>query len=70
MIIEVGFSKVFKSTPILLVGKSLKCPTVATTSKPSPRYLEIVLAFVGDSTINNLLDIIVIVKYSTSPVNY
>src|SRR5919106_4117472 len=38
------------STPSSRVGRSRTWPTVAFTSYPEPRYLPIVLAFVGDST--------------------
>src|SRR5574341_1874875 len=38
------------STPSLLVGRSLTCPTEAITVYPRPRYLVMVLALAGDST--------------------
>src|SRR4051812_31171288 len=48
-------SKVFRSTPIPLGGRSRTCPMLAFTTKPSPRYLLIVLALAGDSTITRSL---------------
>ena len=45
-----------RSTPIALGGKSKICPTEALTSKSGPRYLRIVLAFAGDSTITRDFD--------------
>src|SRR5215217_3564477 len=45
-----GSKSCSRSTPSLLVGKSLMWPTDAMTVYPRPRYFEIVLAFVGDST--------------------
>src|SRR5262244_1642495 len=41
------------STPSLLFGKSLTWPSEAFTTKSLPRYLLIVLAFAGDSTITS-----------------
>src|SRR6516162_5211708 len=38
------------STPRSFFGRSLICPSDASTSKPEPRYFWIVFAFVGDST--------------------
>src|SRR5439155_12605198 len=43
-------SKVLRSTPIPLEGRSRTCPIDAFTTKSSPRYLLIVLALAGDST--------------------
>src|SRR6266496_5222478 len=43
------------STPSSRVGRSRTCPTVALTSYPAPRYLPMVFAFVGDSTITSEL---------------
>src|SRR5271156_5552862 len=37
--------------PKRLLGRSRTCPLLATTSKSSPRYLLIVFALAGDSTI-------------------
>src|SRR5271170_2106009 len=39
------------STPIVFLGRSLIWPIEASTSKSLPRYLLIVLALAGDSTI-------------------
>src|SRR5207244_13177326 len=39
------------SMPKRLLGKSRTCPLLATTSKSGPRYLLMVLALAGDSTI-------------------
>src|SRR5947209_599309 len=39
------------SMPKRLLGRSRTCPLLATTSKSSPRYLLIVRALAGDSTI-------------------
>src|SRR3954468_18162390 len=44
-------TKVFRSTPIPLDGRSRTCPIDAFTTKSSPRYLLIVFALAGDSTI-------------------
>src|SRR2546430_16913187 len=44
-------SKVLRSTPIPLGGRSRTWPMLAFTTNPSPRYLLIVLALAGDSTI-------------------
>ena len=41
------------STPSFRVGRSRTWPMVAFTSNPRPRYLPIVLALVGDSTITS-----------------
>src|SRR5882672_3012991 len=41
------------STPSLLLGKSLMCPSEASTSKSFPRYLLMVFALAGDSTMTN-----------------
>src|SRR5689334_18176386 len=46
---------VLRSTPMPLGGRSRTCPMDAFTTKPSPRYLLIVLAFAGDSTITRSL---------------
>ena len=51
LILMYSGSKVFISTPSLDFGKSLICPFVANTLLFFPKNLEIVLAFVGDSTI-------------------
>src|SRR5580658_9022584 len=42
-----------RSTPILFLGRSLMWPTEASTVKSLPRYLLIVLALAGDSTITS-----------------
>src|ERR1700761_7442980 len=42
-----------RSTPILFLGRSLMWPTEASTVKSFPRYLLIVFAFAGDSTITS-----------------
>src|SRR6266436_3328626 len=42
-----------RSTPILFLGRSLMWPTDASTMKSFPRYLLIVFAFAGDSTITS-----------------
>src|SRR6516225_4048683 len=42
------------SMPKRLFGKSRTCPLLATTSKAAPRYLLIVFAFAGDSTMTRL----------------
>src|SRR5437588_11420623 len=44
------------STPSLLLGRSLMWPQEASTSKPFPKYLLMVFAFVGDSTMTNDFD--------------
>ena len=41
------------STPILLLGRSRRCPMDAVTLYPLPRYFSIVLAFAGDSTMTS-----------------
>src|SRR5215472_10974812 len=45
-----------RSTPILLFGRSFTWPSEASTSKSLPRYLLIVFAFDGDSTMTKALD--------------
>src|SRR3984885_9415341 len=42
-----------RSTPILFLGRSLIWPTEASTVKAFPRYLLIVFALAGDSTITS-----------------
>src|SRR5271156_2606555 len=42
-----------RSTPILFFGRSLMWPTEASTVKSFPRYLLIVFALAGDSTITS-----------------
>src|ERR1700735_1614905 len=42
-----------RSTPILFFGRSLIWPTEASTVKSFPRYLLIVFALAGDSTITS-----------------
>src|SRR6185437_391115 len=51
-----------RSTPILFFGKSLTWPTEASTIKSLPRYLLIVLAFAGDSTITS--DLLILFLYN------
>src|SRR5439155_23456293 len=41
------------STPSLLLGRSFTWPSEAFTTYSAPRYLLIVFAFAGDSTITN-----------------
>src|SRR5712691_7587185 len=53
MVTYFGSKPCSTSTPSSRVGRSRRCPTVAFTSYPAPRYLPIVFAFVGDSTITN-----------------
>src|SRR5947207_387952 len=45
-----------KSMPILLLGRSFTWPSEKSTSYSLPRYLLIVFAFAGDSTITRDLD--------------
>ena len=45
-----------RSTPSVLLGRSLMCPSEASTSKPLPRYFWIVFALAGDSTMTKPLD--------------
>ena len=40
------------------------CPTLDSTLKSLPKYLEMVLAFAGDSTITNAFDIISFLQIS------
>src|SRR3954466_3497001 len=47
--------KVLRSTPMPLGGRSRTWPMDAFTTKPSPRYLLIVLALAGDSTMTRSL---------------
>src|SRR3954447_12326625 len=47
--------KVVRSTPMPLLGRSRTWPIDAFTTKPSPRYLLIVFALAGDSTITRVL---------------
>jgi hypothetical protein len=44
-------------------GRSLICPTLDSTIKSFPKYLEIVLAFAGDSTITSDFAIIKIYSF-------
>ena len=46
--------------PLPLVGKSRICPTLDLTTNSAPKYLLIVLAFAGDSTMTNDFDISVL----------
>src|SRR3954466_3438510 len=48
-------TKVLRSTPMPLGGRSRTWPMEAFTTKPSPRYLLIVLALAGDSTMTRSL---------------
>src|SRR5208283_2870053 len=50
----------FSSTPISFLGRSMMCPTEASTSKPLPRYFSIVFALAGDSTITSDLFIAIL----------
>ena len=47
------------STPSSFFGRSFIWPTLANTSYSPPKYLEIVLALDGDSTISNGLIILI-----------
>ena len=47
------------STPRSFFGRSLMCPTLAKTSYSPPKYLEIVFALEGYSTINSGLIILI-----------
>ena len=42
---------------IAFFGRSLMCPTLDSTIYSEPKYLDIVLAFAGDSTITSDFDI-------------
>src|SRR6476646_3229012 len=53
MVTYLGSNPCSTSTPSSRVGRSRTWPMVAFTSKPEPRYLPIVLALVGDSTITS-----------------
>src|SRR6185312_5159801 len=55
MMTYLGSNPLSTSTPSSRVGKSRTCPTVAFTSYPEPRYLPMVLALVGDSTMTSAL---------------
>jgi len=44
------------STPNVLLGKSLTCPSEASTTKPFPRYFWMVFALAGDSTMTKPFD--------------
>src|SRR3954463_15216829 len=59
-------SNVLRSTPMPLLGRSRTCPIDAFTMKPSPRYLLIVLAFAGDSTITRFLPFFLAMSQSAS----
>ena len=48
-----GVKLLSTSTPSSRLGRSRKCPIVALTVKPLPRYLPIVFALVGDSTMTS-----------------
>ena len=48
-----GLNPASTSTPSLFLGRSRICPIEATTRKPEPRYLLIVRALAGDSTMTN-----------------
>src|SRR5688572_30154152 len=50
----VGAKSSSTSTPNVLFGKSRTCPIEARTVYPDPRYLPIVRAFAGDSTMTSL----------------
>src|SRR6266480_3865622 len=53
MVTYSGVKPFSTSTPSLRCGRSRRCPTVALTVYPEPRYLPIVLALVGDSTMTS-----------------
>src|SRR6056300_1080809 len=58
----------FGSDPLALlpdVGRSRICPTLDLTIKSLPRYLLIVFAFAGDSTITSALPIILLCVFRT-----
>src|SRR5882672_10408352 len=55
-----------RSTPILFLGRSLMWPTEASTVKSFPRYLLIVFALAGDSTITSYLLIVIRIWAATS----
>src|SRR5579864_1790900 len=44
------------STPRVLLGRSLTCPSEASTEKPFPRYFWMVFALAGDSTMTKPFD--------------
>ena len=58
--IEIPFGKTFLFVGVfdLPLGKSRICPTLDLTIYSDPKYLDIVLAFAGDSTITRDLAII------------
>src|SRR5690348_8945197 len=53
MVTYLGSNPRSTSTPSSRVGRSRRWPMVAFTSKPEPRYLPMVLALVGDSTMTS-----------------
>src|SRR5689334_15306926 len=53
MVTYLGSNPRSTSTPSSRVGRSRRCPMVAFTSYPDPRYFPMVLALVGDSTITS-----------------
>src|SRR4029079_8569161 len=53
MVTYLGSNPFSTSTPSSRVGRSRRCPTAAFTSYPEPRYLPMVLALVGDSTMTS-----------------
>src|SRR5436190_19190570 len=53
MVTYSGVKPFSTSTPSLRCGRSRRCPTVALTVYPEPKYLPIVFAFVGDSTMTS-----------------
>ena len=53
-VIYSGLKLLSISIPILDLGKSIMCPIEAVTLYSEPKYLFIVLAFAGDSTITSV----------------
>src|ERR1039458_6410838 len=57
MLMYVGRKPCSTSTPSSFLGRSMTCPMDAFTRKSDPRYLLIVFALAGDSTITSDLPI-------------
>src|ERR1700685_3730722 len=53
MVTYSGLNPCSMSTPSFFCGRSRTCPTVALTRYPRPRYLPIVFALAGDSTMTS-----------------
>ena len=53
-VMSFGIDVLFAGLFVLPFGRSLTCPTLDFTTYSFPKYLEIVLAFAGDSTITRL----------------